>query len=399
MGLMGLMFFLQGMGPGFYIPSLTNLLISKGLSSEMIQWAWLSAPIGALLSPVLVGALADNRFSSERVMGFLGFGSSAMTFAAFYALEHGSPAWVFVVLMFGIAIIFAPMWSMLASVSLANLKDSDREFPIVRLGGTAGWFMAGLMISFVLNSDASVAGGYAAAGIRALSGICTFFLPKTPPPGASRSLRSLLGLNAFGLLKERDHCVFFVVSALLSIPLAAFFMWTPTHLAELGDTKPSASMALGQVSEVLAMLAMVSLIRRFRLKTMLAAALILSALRYALFTWSAMVDSRTGLLIGISLHGMCYTFYFITGQMFLNRRVPAEMRSQAQGLLSLFSNGIGALVGTVAVRMLYDQTVANGEGGWAVYWAILTGMIVAITVGFLLSYRGEKVDDASASSP
>ena len=182
--------------------------------------------------------------------------------------------------------------------------------------------------------------------------------------------------------------MFFVATGLLSIPLTAFYMWTPKHLADLGDTKAAATMALGQISEVFAMLVMASLMTRFRVKTLLTLALVFSVVRYGLFAWSGVVDTRTGLMIGISLHGMCYTFYFITAQLFLDRRVPVGMRSQAQGLISLFSNGIGTLLGTVLVKNLYDHVVIEGTGGWAVYWSILAGVIAAITLVFVLSYVG-----------
>ena len=284
---------------------------------------------------------------------------------------------------------------MLASISMAHLKMGDREFPLVRLGATLGWALAGLITSYVLNADGSVVSGYAAAGVRLLGGFAAFFLPSTPPPGRSRSWRTLLGFNAFRLLKERDHLVFFSVSALWSIPIAAFYMWTPKHLAELGDAKATATMALGQVSEVAAMLLMATMMTRFRVKTLLTLALGMSAVRYGLFAWSGMVDTRTGLMIGITMHGMCYTFFFITAQLFLDRRVPVGMRSQAQGLLALFSNGIGTLVGTVAVRLLYDFTVTDTHGGWTNYWSILGVVILIITIGFVALYRGVAPNDSS----
>lgn len=395
MGSLGLMFFLLGMSPGFYVPALTNLLSERGFDSMVVQWAWLSGPVAALVSPLCVGALADNRFSGEKVLGWLGLISSLLLGGAFFVLDLGWPAWVFLVLMFLCAIISAPMWSMLASISMAHLHLGAREFPLVRLGATFGWALAGLITSYVLNADGSVLSGYAAAAVRLLGGFMAFFLPSTPPPGRSRSWRTLLGMDAFRLLKERDHLVFFTATALWSIPITAFYMWAPKHLAELGDTKATATMALGQVSEVVAMILMASLMTRFRVKSLLTLALVLSVLRYAFFAWSGMVGTRTGLMIGISLHGFCYTFFFITAQLFLDRRVPIGMRSQAQGLLALFSGGIGTLIGTVVVRQLYDFTVVGEHGSWTTYWTILGAAIIAITIGFVALYRGVAPSDPS----
>ena len=383
-----LTFFLLGMSVGFYVPTMTNIMTARGLGSQLIQWAWLAGPVASLLSPVAVGALADNRFAAQRVLGWAGVISAVLLAAAFSCLDSTLSPWWFVILLFSSSIVAAPLWSTLASVSMFHLAHGEREFPLVRLGGTIGWMLAGFLTSWVLGADASPLAGYAGALIRLLGGFAAFTLPNTPPPGKSRSWRTLMGFDAFRLLKERDHLVFFSTTVLLSVPLAAFYMWTPKHLADLGDAKPTWTMAFGQFSEIAAMLLMVSLMTRFRVKTLLLAALVLSALRYGLFAWSGATGSMMGMWIGIAIHGMCYTFYFITAQMFLDRRVPLGVRSQAQGLLSLFSNGIGTLIGTIAVRHLYDVMVEGDSGGWTPYWSILGGVIVLITFGFAFCYVG-----------
>nr|WP_281375579.1 MFS transporter [Haloferula luteola] len=385
---MGWVFFVIGMSPGFYYPALTNLLTARGLDSHFIQWTWLASPIAALISPVFVGALADNRFSGQKVLGWLSLLSAVLLAIAFRLLDSEvSPIW-FLVFQFASAIVGAPQWSMMASLSLFHLRSGEREFPLVRMGGTLGWVAGGLILSFVFHADTSPMAGYLGAGAKVLAGLCAFSLPSTPPLGKSRSLRSLLGIDAFALLKERDHCVFFLVTALLSMPLTAFYMWTPKHLADLGDSHAVATMALGQISEVVAMLLMSLLIRKFRVKTLLVASLSLTALRYGLFAWSGESGLRIGLIAGVTLHGLCYTLYFITAQLFLDRRVEAGLRSQAQGLISLFSNGIGSLVGTFAVRAWYDHTVGAGHGGWASFWGALGGFLFGLTVIFVVAYRG-----------
>lgn len=397
MGWMWGTFFLLGMSTGFYVPALTNIITARGLDSGFVQWAWLAGPVTSLLSPVCVGALADNRFAAQRVLGWIGLASALLLAGSFAALDLGWPPWWFIGLLFASSIVAAPMWSMMSSLSMAHLKSGEREFPLVRLGGTVGWMVAGYLTSFLLHADASPVAGYAGAVARTAGGVAAFYLPHTPPLGNSRSVRTLLGLNAFRLLKERDHCVFFVTTALLSIPLAAFYMWTPRHLADLGDARETATMAIGQFSEIVAMLVMASLLVRLRVKTLLLLALGLSAVRYGLFAYGGLSGMRGWLVAGISLHGMCYTFYFITAQLYLDRRVPVEMRSQAQGLLSLFSNGIGSLIGTIAVRALYDSSVAGGAGGWPVFWGVLGGAVALITVGFAVAYVGVPTARRDAS--
>jgi MFS family permease len=208
----------------------------------------------------------------------------------------------------------------------------------------------------------------------------------------------LLGLDAFRLFRERDKAVFFVTTALLSMPLVAFYMWLPAHLEALGDPRVAATMAFGQVSEIVAMLLMAALMTRFRVKTLLLTALLLAALRYGLFAWSGWSGERLGLVIGIGLHGLCYTLYFITAQLFLDRRVAAPMRGQAQGLLALVSGGIGSLFGTLLVRHWHEVAVAWEGGGWFLYWAVLAGMIAGITLLFAWLYRGRGVPENEGSA-
>ena len=243
-------FFLWGMAPGYYTPAIPNILAAKGLGSEWLSYAFLAGPFAAMVSPLIIGALADNRFAAQKVVGCISIVSSCFLASAFAVLDRGGAPSVFIGLLACSSIMGAPMASMLASISMVHLKSGEQEFPIIRLGGTLGWMAAGFITSFVLFADASPRAGYAAAVTRCTCGIFCFFLPHTPPLGRSRSLRTLLGLDAFKLLKERDHLVFFSVTALLSIPLAAFFMHTPIHLAALGNEKPTATMTIGQISEI-----------------------------------------------------------------------------------------------------------------------------------------------------
>lgn len=384
-------FFLLGMSPGYYAPALANILAAKGLGSEWLALAFLAGPVAALVSPLFVGALADNRFAAQKVFGVIGILSSGLLGSAFLALDRGGSPWWFIGLLAASSVIAAPMWSMLTSISMVHLKSGEAEFPIVRLGGTLGWMAAGYLTSFVLMADSSPSAGYAAAVTRFAGGVAAFFLPNTPPMGNSRSLRTLLGLDAFSLLKERDHLVFFTVTMLLSIPLAAFFMHTPLHLNELGNRTPAATMTIGQISEIAAMLLMSVVMTRFRVKSVLMIALGLSALRYVFFALAGGTGQVAWLIGGISLHGLCYTLYFITGQLFLDRRVDPSMRTQAQGLLTLVSNGIGSLVGTLFARQLYEITVGSGHGGWTAYWWVQAACIAVSMPVLAVFYQGVAV--------
>lgn len=386
-GLFGV-FFLLGMSPGYYIPALSNILAAKGLASDWAAWAFLAGPVASLVSPLVVGALADNHYSAQKVFGWIGLISALLLGGAFWSLDHGGSPWLFIGLLTASSIVAAPMWGMLASISMVHLKSGEREFPTVRLGGTLGWMAAGFLTSYVLHADQSVVAGYAAAATRFAGGLVSFFLPHTPPAGNSRTLRSLLGINAFRLLKDRDHLVFFTVTVMLSIPLAAFFLHTPLYLQEMGNRTAAATMTIGQTSEIAAMLVMPLVMTRFRVKTVLMVALVLSSVRYAFYAVSGMTGAISWLIAGIALHGMCYTLFFITGQLFLDRRVEPGMRGQAQGLLSLASNGIGSLLGTLVARELHDFTVLGAHGGWTAYWWVQAGCIALSVPVLAIFYRG-----------
>jgi MFS family permease len=382
-----LVFFLQGMTPGFWMPAITNILKARGLE-DWVAMIFIVPPLCAMISPLIGGALADQRVAADRLYVWICFLSSGVLLAAFASLNAGWNPWWFVGLMGLASLISGPSWGLLTTIALTNLTHGERQFPLVRLGATLGWMGAGVLTSYVLNADTSPTAGYASAATRILTGFCAFLLPHTPPLGSAKSLKSRLGLDAFSLMRHRDHCVFFVVTALFSVPLSAFYMYAPELLNVLGDRHSTATMTLAQITEIAAMLLVGSVMMRFRVKTVLLWALGLSVLRFSMSAYagaSGLIGWHIG---GIILHGMCYTFYFITAQVFLDRRVDPGMRGQAQGLLTLVSGGLGPLVGALVCGGLRNYWVTADGAGWMEFWASLAAMIAVCFLIFLVSYRG-----------
>ena len=250
--------------------------------------------------------------------------------------------------------------------------------------------VAGLMTSYLFHADTSPVAGYAAVCTRFLGGVAALMLPHTPPLGRASSWKSRLGLDAFVLLKQRDHCVFFVVTALFSVPLSAFYMYAPELLQVLGDRHATATMAVAQVSEIAAMLLMGSVMLHFRVKTVLLWALGLSVLRFEMSGYAGARGLIGWHIGGIALHGMCYTFYFITAQVFLARRVEPGLRGQAQGLLSLVASGLGPLVGALGCGWLRNHCVNADGHGWLAFWSILAAMIALCFLIFAGFYQGGR---------
>lgn len=382
-----LAFFFQGMSPGFWIPALTNILNAQHLE-RFVPIAFVVSPVCALISPMIAGALADEKIPANRLYAWSSVVSAITLAAAFYALQHAWNPWWFIGFIGLHSLAFGPSWGLIATISLANLRDGERRFPHVRLAATAGWALAGVMVSYVLASDSSPVAGYAAVAARLLAIACAFLLPLTPPLGKGGSWKSSLGLSGFVLFRQRDHAVFFTVTMLMSIPLVAFYTYCPEFLKVLGNQHPTASMAAGQVTELLTMLVLGVVMVRFRIKTVLLFALGLSTVRYALFAYAGMTQQLGWQMLGITINGACYTFYFITAQIFLDRRVDPGLRGQAQGLLALMAGGVGPLLGAWICGMLRKNLVQADGTGWAEFWWVLTGMVAICFVIFALFYRG-----------
>lgn len=385
------MFFFLGMSPGFWTSALTNLLHAKG-KGEWTTLAFFAGPCAALFSPLIGGALADQRFRAERLLAWISLAGGLFLFAAFWALDHDWNSWWFIAFLGMQALAAGPMWGLGTMIALSHLKRPERSFPLARMGGTVGWMIAGLLTSLVLQADRTADSGYAAAVTRVVLGLLMFTLPATYPTGRSRSWTSLLGLDAFVLLRNRDHFVFFVTTGLLSVPLAAFYMYVPRHLEALGDSRASATMTLGQWSEIAAMIAVGAVMSRCKVKTVLMWAIGITFFRYCLFAAGGVTAARDWLIPAVALHGIGYTFYFITAQVFLDRRVEPGLRGQAQGLLTLFSAGLGSSVGTLFVGYLYRICVVSGNGGWAVFWSVLAAITLVCLVMFGTLYRGKAAE-------
>lgn len=380
-------FFFHGMTPGFWLPALTNILRARGLG-DWVAAVFVVPPVCALISPLIGGALADQRIAADRLFAWSSVMCSVVLVAAFGSLDAGwHPAW-FVALMGLYSLLSGPTWGLLATVSLTNLSHGERQFPLVRVGATLGWVCGGLITSYVLHADTSPLAGYASAVARLVAGIAAFMLPHTPPLGGGSSWKSRLGLNAFGLLKHRDQCVFFVVTALFSIPLSAFYMYGPEFLKALGDKHPTGTMTIAQVLEVASMLLIGAVMTRFRVKTVLLWALGLSALRYAMSANAGLTGAIYWHIAGVALHGVCYTFYFITAQVFLDRRVDPGLKGQAQGLLAMVSGGLGPLLGAVICGWLRNHCVGADGQGWSLFWGILAAMIAGCFAIFAVFYQG-----------
>ena len=354
--------------------------------TSFIAPAFACNAIAAFISPLLVGSLADRGFPPLKLLRGL-FWLSAITLTlTFLAIDRGWGGGVMLVGMQLHALCFSPTSSLVATIAMAELRQPSQEYGPLRLWGTVGWIAAGWIVSWVLAADASPLAGYAAAGTLFTLGFATYWLPaqKTVSAGGARNWKELLGLDALQLLRHPDHRTILLSVTLFGIPLAAFYPYTPLHLSMLGLAHPSATMSLGQVSEVTGLLLLAAITRRIRLKWVLLGGLIFGVMRYGLFA----LDTSTALLIGISLHGACYTFYNVTAQIYLAERVEPAMQARAQALFAMLTGGVSNLLGYLGTGWLFQLTSTAAGPRWPLYWSLLCAVTAAVTVYFFRNYHG-----------
>ena len=378
------LFLIQGAALGMWLVPLSNVLDAHGLRA-IKPYAFATSALAAFVSPLIFGAMADRHASPVKVLCGLAMATAvAVVLASTSILLRWNP-WLVLALIQIQALCSAPTSSILSTIVFARLANARKQFGPIRAMATIGW-MAGCWLVSLLDADASTLAGYSDAALWVALAASTFFLRGLEVPKSVERLTWLqrFGLDALGLLKNRDHRVVFVTVALFAIPLAAFYPYAPTHLRELGLTHTSAWMSLGQVSEITAMLVLGRLLLNWRLKWIFACGLAFGVLRFAL----SAAGGRTWLLAGVALHGVSFTLIFITAQIYLEQRVNAAWRGRAQALMSLMNSGVGNLIGYLGTGWWFNQCTQPGGTEWPVFWASLAFAVGAVLVYFLAAYRG-----------
>ena len=374
---------------GFWVPVLANVLDAKGWGSY-VTLTFMVLPLSAIISPLIFSARADQVIAAEKLLGIIVATGAILAGVAFMLLEQGKEPILFI-LFFGLnSLVMAPAWPLLTTITLSSTDHPERDFGKFRVWGSLGWMGAGWLVS-LLSMDLSASVGWLSVGAGILAAVCCFLLPHCPPKGGPpKNVLDVLGLRAFRLFKQRDTAIFFGTAFLFSIPLAAYFMHTPQQLRFLGCEQIAAVMTVGQLTEVVAMLMMGWLLRTWRIKSIFVLALVCGTLRYLLYAVGASDDSIASVLLGVALHGICWTYFFEAGKVFLARRIEKSIRTQSQALLALFTSGIGGLAGTAFVGWAHGYLVNETTGaGWSDYWWLLTAVCGFCVIGFMIGYRGK----------
>lgn len=372
--------------------------------ANLTHWPFTGNAIAAIVAPFIVGMVADRYFNSERILGFLHLLGGLILFIT--PSLNQSP-WLFIGALILYNICFMPTLSLANSLSFHHINDQEKEFPVIRTFGTVGWILAGLTVSFLLSyfltdnipAEQTALPVYLAATMSILLGLYSLTLPRTPPQarGEKSTWQDIVGVEALRKLWSQPFAIFLVSSILISIPLAAYYNFTQVFLNDSGFKNIAATQTIGQMSEFIFMLLMPLLFVRLGVKKMLAVGMLAWVVRYFLFSGGA-VESVTWMIItGIALHGICYDFFFVTGQIYVDKKAHKKIKGQAQGLIILATYGVGMLVGTQVAGYIFnlymgDQAQMSLEH-WQAFWRWPAIFALVIMTFFLIFFNDRKIDN------
>lgn len=342
------MMFLQFFIWGAWYVTAPRYLGQIGFDGSDFGWTYSVGPLAALLAPLFVGMVADRFFPTERMLGVLHLAGGGVMLFATTMMSPNSPAdpSLLNLVFFGHTLCYYPTLALTNSLAMHNISDSSKEFPLIRVFGTIGWIVAGWVLAWMAWGD-RIEMFYLTGGAGLLMGLYCFTLPHTPPPskGEPASIGKLLGADALVLFQNRSFTVFILASFLICIPLAFYYQLAERAVAAAGVENTPFVMTFGQVSEIGFMLLMPFFFKRLGVKWMLLIGMLAWVVRYALFAVGAPEQVRWMMIGGVVLHGICYDFFFVTGQIYTDQVANKQIRGQAQGLLAMLTLGLGMLIG------------------------------------------------------
>jgi nucleoside transporter len=398
-GKLSAMMFLEFFVWGAYFVTMGTYLV-QGLhfTGTEAALAYSTMPWGAIVAPFVIGMVADRFFAAEKLLGVLHLVGAGLLYWVSTVTTPGAFFWVLLLY----ALCYNPTLALVNAIAFNQMESPEKQFPLVRLFGTLGWIVAGLIVGW-LKVEPTATPLLIATGASAVLGVFAFLLPHTPPKSLGRkvTVRDVLGLDALSLMKDRSFAIFVIGSLLICIPLAFYYNFTNLFLNESGMQNAAAKQSLGQVSELLFMLVMPLFFRRLGVKWMLIAGMAAWAVRYLLFAYGNAGDLVAMLYLGILLHGVCYDFFFVTGQIYVDKAAPRSIQASAQGFITLVTYGVGMLIGSWVSGPVVDRYVRQaGEvvsHDWTAIWLWPASMAFVIILLFAFFFDGRTAESRPAA--
>ncbi len=394
--MMFLQFFVWGAWYGQMSKYLTNQLHASG---DQVGSAYAAFSIAMIAAPFFVGMLADRFFAAQKVLGILNLLGALTLFVLTSITDADIFFWVMLVYCF----TFTPTIALTNSIAMQQMNNPEKEFPAIRVFGTLAWIVVGNIVGFMQVGDQVVIFQIAMFSA-ALLGVMAFFLPNTPPTSTgSASFSQIIGKDAFVLFKDRSFSIFFISSILICIPLSFYYTWANPSLTDAYKVAfPSADpngfnienkMSLGQASEVIFMLLLPFAFQKFGIKKILIIGLLAWIIRFVFFGYGTADTSVWMLYAAILLHGVCYDFFFVTGQIYTDNKAGEKIKSQAQGLISLATYGIGMFIGSIIAGKVKDMYTAGDPSitNWTNVWLVPAGIATLVLLLFILFFKDKKI--------
>lgn len=373
-----LMMLLEFVVFGSWFATFGLVLATSGLPA-IIGTAYSLAAVAAIVSPMLFGALGDRFFASQKVLGVAHLVGAVIMFFLPSIITSGNGGLV-LLMVFVYMLFFQPTLGLINAVAFRHLGTNQRLFPYIRVFGTLGWVIAGLLVG-VLGLSASPNLFLVTATASLIFGSYSFTLPATPPPakGVRFSFSDVVGAKAFPLFKHRNFTVLMVCALLTSISLGVYNSFASTYLGALGIENVAGVLAIGQISEVVFIVTIPWVLSRVGMKWALLIGMLMWGVRYALFI-AAAGGTISWAIAAVALHGICNDFFLVLTAMYLNLVVPIELTAQAQTMLILMISGFGQLIGSLVAGEIAGATGAFAPGATAASWTPVWLLPIAIAV-------------------
>jgi len=375
--MMLLQYFIWG---AWYVTMGTYMSVFLKSSGVQIGAAYSALAIATMISPFFIGMVADRYFAAQRIMGVLHILGGGLLFLATQLSDNTLFYWVIVFY----SLLYMPTIALSNSIAFQQMTDPGKQFPWIRVFGTLGWIIAGLMIG-ALAIEKTPSTFYMAAIASVSLGIISFVLPNTPPKGKTSG--SAIGAEAFVLFKEKSYLVFFIAAILVCIPLSFYYGFANLFFNELGMANAASKMILGQISEAVFILAIPFLFNSIGVKKILMLGILAWILRYICFAFGNMEANVWMLFAGIILHGVCYDFFFVTGYMYTEKKAGEKIKNAAQGLFTFATYGLGMFIGTWFSGFTADHYVLNGMHLWEKIWLVPAYIAIGVLAYFILFFK------------